>query len=208
MSDALEPVGVVCTSCRNATSSKPAGWICEDGDPTVASALIECSHCHGLLVVQEHSYWNGQDLVSGGAPVVLWPVRDTPLSTEIPESARRSFEEARACHHANQFTAAALMVRRTLEAVCVDKGATGGTLHAKLNDLKNREIIEGKLTDWSHDLRALGNNAAHDTTVFISAADAQDALELAEALLNYVYVLDARYSEFKARRAASAVSSS
>ncbi|TDB82039.1 DUF4145 domain-containing protein [Micromonospora sp. KC721] len=145
MSEALNPVGVVCTSCRNATSSVPAGWIGEN---------------------------------------------------------RKSFEEARACHHAGQFTAAALMVRRTLEAVCIDKGAATGSLQGKLNDLKSKGIIEGKLTDWSHDLRALGNEAAHDTTIFISAADAQDALELAEELLNYVYVLNAKYNAFKARRAA------
>lgn len=99
------------------------------------------------------------------------------------------------------------MVRRTLEAVCIDKGATTGSLHAKLNDLKSKGIIEGKLTDWSHDLRALGNEAAHDTTIFISAADAQDALELAEALLNYVYVLNAKYNAFKARRATPAAPS-
>ncbi|MEU4424842.1 DUF4145 domain-containing protein [Actinoplanes sp. NPDC024001] len=201
MSDAFKPVGVVCTSCRNATSSTPAGWIGEDDDPTIGYALIECSHCHRLMVIREHSDWNGREMISSGAPVVLWPVRDAPLSAEIPEPARKSFEEARACHHAGQFTAAALMVRRTLEAVCTDKGASGGSLHAKLNELKNLKVIEGKLHDWSHDLRALGNEAAHDTAVFISAADAQDALELAEALLSYVYVLDARYNAFKARRA-------
>jgi hypothetical protein len=110
VSDALKPVGVVCTSCHNETSSTPAGWIGEDDDPTIGYAL----------------------------------------------PARRSFEEARACHHAGQFTAAALKVRRTLEAVCADKGATGGSLHAKLNELKDQKIIEGKLTDWSHGLRALG----------------------------------------------------
>lgn len=92
------------------------------------------------------------------------------------------------------------MVRRTLEAVCADKGATVGSLHTKLNALKDMKVIEGKLIDWSHDLRALGNEAAHDTAVFISAADAQDALDLAEALLSYVYVFDAKYNAFKARR--------
>ncbi|MFI5896733.1 DUF4145 domain-containing protein [Actinoplanes sp. NPDC051513] len=152
------------------------------------------------MVIREDSVWNGQELVSSGAPVVLWPVRDAPLSAEVPEAARKSFEEARACHHAGQFTAAALMVRRTLEAVCADKGATGGSLHAKLNELKEMKTIEGKLTDWSHGLRALGNDAAHDTTVFVSATDAQDALDLAEALLSYVYVLDTKYNAFKARR--------
>lgn len=97
-----------------------------------------------------------------------------------------------------------MMVRRTLEAVCRDKGATGKDLYARLDDLKNKKVIEGQLSDWSHDLRALGNEAAHDTSVFIEFEDAKDALELAEALLSYVYVLSTRYDAFKARRAASA----
>lgn len=92
------------------------------------------------------------------------------------------------------------MVRRTIEAVCADKNATGKTLQAKLDDLMNKRIIEGKLADWSHGLRVLGNEAAHDLTLLVSAADAQDSLELAEALLTYVYVLDAKYNAFNNRR--------
>ncbi len=75
-------------------------------------------------------------------------------------------------------------------------------MQGKLEKLAEMKIIEGKLTDWSHGLRALGNEAAHDVNVFVNAADVQDALELGEALLTHVYVLDARYSAFKARRAA------
>jgi hypothetical protein len=140
-----------------------------------------------------------------GEPKILWPTEDPPLSLVIPDSPRQSFEEARACLRAGQHTASALMVRRTLEAVCTDKGAVGGSLQARLDDLRAKRIIEGNLASWSHDLRALGNDAAHDTSVFVSADDAQDALELAEALLSYVYVLNTRYDAFKARRATAAV---
>jgi len=205
VSEDLKPVGVVCTRCLSATSSTPAGWIGDDDDATTGYALIRCSHCRGLLVIQEHEDWDdaGKQLVPDGPPIVLWPGLDSPLSAEIPEPTRNTLEEARACHRAGAFTASALMVRRTLEAVCTDKGAAGRDLYAKLNSLKEMKVIEGNLADWSHDLRALGNDAAHGTSVVISADDARDALELAEAMLSYVYVLKARYEVFKSRRSNS-----
>lgn len=157
-----------------------------------------------MAITQHLTYDYFGSLVGDGPPMVILPTSDVPLSTAIPEAPRRSFEEARACFRAGQYTASAVMVRRTLEAVCKDKGATGKDLYSKLDDLKNKKVIEGRLSDWSHDLRALGNEAAHDTSIFIHSEDAKDALELAEALLSYVYVLSARYDAFKARRAASA----
>lgn len=156
------------------------------------------------MVIAQYLTYDYSGLVEDGPPSVILPPPDPPLSAAIPEAPRRSFEEARACFRAGQYTASALMVRRTLEAVCANKGATGRTLHAKLDDLKNSKVIEGRLADWSHDLRALGNDAAHDTSVFVGSDDANDALELAEALLSYVYVLNARYDAFRARRATSA----
>ena len=200
---------MVCTSCRNATSSVPAGWIADHDDASIGYALIQCSHCYNLLVIQEEAtVWDGEKLVPDSAPIVLWPGRDAPLSQEIPEAARKSFEEARACHRAGQSTAAAIMVRRTLEAVCADKGATGNNLYEQIDELRRMNVIEGNLTEWAHGLRLLGNVAVHEPTVFIGATEVQDALELADSLLIYAYVLNAKYNAFKDRRNSSRVSRS
>jgi hypothetical protein len=199
------PVAVVCISCRKPTSSKPAGWL-SDYDGEVGHALVRCSHCGQLMVItQSFTHDDYGEWIEDGPPSVLLPSPDASLSPATPEAPRRSFEEARACFRAGQYTASALMVRRTLEAVCNDKGATGTTLYARLDDLKTKQVIEGRLADWSHGLRALGNDAAHDTSVFVDSDDAKDALQLAEALLAYAYVLNARYEAFKARRSASAM---
>lgn len=207
MNDAHEPVAAICTTCHNATSWRPTGWI-NDDEADCAFALIMCSHCRQPIVMRQDYTWGygpggtAQPL-DDGPPVVVWPTLDAPLSLSIPDDPRRSFEEARGCFRAGQHTASAIMVRRTLEAVCADKGAVGANLRARLDDLKTKSIIEGNLAAWSHDLRVLGNDAAHDTALFISAEDAKDALELAEALLTYVYVLNAKYDAFNGRRSQS-----
>jgi hypothetical protein len=46
----------------------------------------------------------------------------------------------------------------------------------------------------------LGNQGAHFSDESVSREDAADALSLAEALLNYIYVFTAKYEEFQNRR--------
>ncbi len=116
--------------------------------------------------------------------------------------------EARACFSAKLYTAAAVMVRRTLEGMCIDQGTGKKQLFAALSDLRDAKKIEGRLFDWAQALRALGNQGAHFSKEAVGREDAQDALELAEALLDYIYVFTAKYDEFQQRRAKSSADKS
>jgi len=62
-------------------------------------------------------------------------------SSAIPPNIVSSFNEALLCHSVGSFVASALMVRRTLEEVCLDKGATGKDLKARIADLKERLLF-------------------------------------------------------------------
>jgi hypothetical protein len=53
---------------------------------------------------------------------------------------------------------------------------------------------------WADGLRVLGNEGAHYTGSPVSREDAQDALALAEVVLEYLYVLTAQFEEFQQRR--------
>ena len=53
------------------------------------------------------------------------------------------------------------MIRKTLEEICIDKGATGGNLYKKIQDLSNKILIPKDLIEAMHELRLLGNDAAH-----------------------------------------------
>ncbi|MFJ8729970.1 DUF4145 domain-containing protein [Streptomyces bauhiniae] len=108
--------------------------------------------------------------------------------------------EARACFAAKLYTATAVMVRRTLEGMCVDQGTGKKPLFAALGELRDANKIEGRLFDWAQALRVLGNQGAHFSKEAVGREDAGDALELAEALLDYIYVFTAKYAEFQRRR--------
>lgn len=70
-----------------------------------------------------------------------------------------------------------------------------------LEQLKNDGKIDGRLFEWAQELRVLGNEGAHFTGTGVSREDAADGLALAEAPLDYLYVLAAQFEAFKARRA-------
>ena len=57
--------------------------------------------------------------------------------------------------------------------------------------------------DYSNGPRNLGYSETREHTLLVrrvSREDAQDALALAEALLDYLYVFSAQFAEFKQRR--------
>ena len=129
----------------------------------------------------------------------LWPQVPT-LAQDIPTPIAREVIEARACFDAKLYTAAAVMVRRSLEGMCIEQGTKKGALFQALQELRDDGKIEGRLFDWAQALRVLGNQGAHFSEDSVSREDAADALSLAEALLNYVYVFTVKYEEFQNRR--------
>ncbi|MFG2319860.1 DUF4145 domain-containing protein [Streptomyces tendae] len=139
----------------------------------------------------------------------VWPEDNAGIMNDaIPKSLVREMREAYTCFKAKAYTATLVMVRRTLEGMCTDQGATSKkALFQKLQELQNLGKIEGRLVDWAQALRAIGNQGAHFSPTAAKREDAEDALALAEALLDYVYVFTARYKEFEQRRAAESAKS-
>ncbi|MDL4815311.1 DUF4145 domain-containing protein [Actinomadura opuntiae] len=169
--------------------------ICEASNSDLASKRAHCS----------------QRVVLSGSPGHfrrLWPpARSSDADPAIPAPLAASLAEARLCHDVGAHTAASIMVRRTLEGLCADRGigdvtGKGGhkSLHVKLHDLHTAGAITAELLDWALHLKEVGNDAAHDIAVFATREDAEDAIALAEDMLRHLYVAPARYARAKARR--------
>jgi hypothetical protein len=67
-------------------------------------------------------------------------------------------------------------------------------------------LLDNRLLTWADELRVLGNQGAHHTSSPVNREDAKDALALAEAALDYLYVLAMKFTEFKRRRARQSTS--
>ena len=73
------------------------------------------------------------------------------------------------------------------------------TLGEGIKQLKDRKVIDERLYDWSQQLQAFRNLAAHPEDISISRVDAEDLQTFVNAIVEYVYDLSDRYDEFKGR---------
>ncbi len=162
--------------------------------------IARCEICYQALLLEQ----DGQAPKSERDAKCVWPVLDRVLSEAVPESLRREHGEATSCFKSGAYTATVVMVRRTLEGVCNQHGVTRKPLFKALEEMEGKGLIEGRLLEWSQELRVLGNEAAHFTGGHVSRQDASDAIALAEAILDYLYVFSARFEEFKSRRGQTA----
>jgi hypothetical protein len=92
------------------------------------------------------------------------------------------------------------MVRLAIEVFCAENGVNAQNLHRSLQDLVERDVIDKRLLEWADGLRILGNVGAHFSENMVTKQDASDALDLVEAMLDYVYVFTVKFQQFKARR--------
>jgi len=81
--------------------------------------------------------------------------------TNIPSPVVSALGEAITCHANECFIAAAIMVRKTLEELCRERGAQGKDLRGRIRDLGTKIVLPKELLDGLDDLRLLGNDAAH-----------------------------------------------
>ena len=113
--------------------------------------------------------------------------------TNIPSKITRTFEEALTCHAEQCFVAGAIMVRRTLEEVCSDKGASGKDLRERIQNLRSKVVLPQELFAAMDELRLLGNDAAHIEAKSYDAIEKEEmkvAIALTKEILKAVYQLD------------------
>jgi uncharacterized protein DUF4145 len=73
-------------------------------------------------------------------------------ASNLPTPVVAALEEAIKCHANKFFIAAAVLVRKTLEELCRDQGATGDSLKDRIRDLGSRVVISKDLLEGLDDL--------------------------------------------------------
>ena len=186
-----------------------------------------CPRCGILLSGKSHQI----SFIEVGSEFDEWSdvvrVFPEPMKTftshRIPRVVTDSLVEADRCLQAGASTAACVMFGRALEAVCrnVLRPSTSTSVRKRtrrtdkkpsvpskkimlgkgIQELKDRDIIDQRLYDWSQQLQAFRNIAAHPDEITISRQDAEDLQTFVYAIVEYIYDLTDRYEEFKERLA-------
>lgn len=139
------------------------------------------ANCKGVVLV----------VIDGDGKTIVLPneVMDFD-TTDIPPPIAASLEEAIKCHSAQCYKAAALMVRRVLEELCEDRGATGNNLKERIFALSTIIVIPQDLISAADHLRLLGNDAAHieaKTYQTIGDSEVRISIDLTKELLKGAY---------------------
>ena len=187
-----------------------------------------CPSCSSLLAGEStqigfENYDSDEDVWSDIVRVHPKPAR-TFRSQRIPRIVTESLAEADRSLQANANIAAVVMFGRALEAVCRDildpsptedpfappappappvtkpeKPKKKIMLAEGIRKLKEKNIIDDRLYDWSQQLHAFRNLAAHPDEISIPREDAEDLQTFVYAIIEYIYDLTERYNEFKSR---------
>jgi hypothetical protein len=231
-SEAVKTFIVDCSWCKAKVAAiehgraTKTGFDDEAGEPYgITIAVGECPSCHSPLVGESHQVdfegWAGDEEDRWSDTVRVYPKPPkTFLSYRIPPDVRNSITEADRSLQANANIAACVMLGRALEAVCRDllepALSTLSTTAASpppmrpimlgegIRKLREKNIIDERLFDWSQQLHAFRNIAAHPTEESISRQDAEDLQTFVYAIIEYIYDLTDRYNEFKERIAKKA----
>lgn len=127
-------------------------------------------------------------------------------ATNVPTQVRAALEESITCHANQSYTSAAIMVRKALEELCRDKGATGSNLKERIAALGTKVILPADLLQGLDDLRLLGNDAAHiESTVYnqIGQEEVEVGIEFAKEVLKAVYQYSALLKKLQALKKVS-----
>jgi hypothetical protein len=193
-------MAVHCPDCDGPVIGKPHGYTTSydpKNGPPERWTLLQCPEGHTMLVLQAE--YSGMEF-DEDTPYRMYPRQDRRLSNDIPEPLREAHDEARKCFHAKGYTAVVAMCGRTLEGACELQGVKERTLQKSLDKMKANGLIDGRLAEWADQLRGVRNSAAHFNSDPITRQDAEDSIAFSEALLDYLYVLTARFNAMKMRR--------
>ncbi len=195
---------MACGHCGNRTSFEivaehskryPIGI---DGDKVISWRILICSTC-SKPTIEEDTQKVDRNIIASRSTntTILYPISSIKL-TNIPEKIGKKYMEALNVRKVSPGSCA-VMIGRTLEAVCNHENAQGRNLAQKLNDLALKGRIPNTLAEMAQQLRELRNLGAHDAEDEVTEMDVPIIIDFVEAILEYLYVAPAKIEAVRMR---------
>lgn len=143
--------------------------------------------------------WSGN-----GRVTISYPLERADFDgTNIPPNVADVFDEALTSQASRCFVAAGMLVRKTLELLCEERGAEGKDLKERIGNLRRVLILPEALLTAADGLRLLGNDAAHvraKTYESVGEDEIAIAIELTKEILKAAYQYEALVARLNALR--------
>ena len=175
--------------------------------PDVFLMLMLCQLCGNGIVAKFHSphppnfyQWvNGQLGMQGNAMLVeTYPQKQSTNAPEhTPENVSKFYLQGMD-NMAQNFDAAGVMFRKSLDASLKHFDPAGkGALEKRINNLPEAIAVTPAMKSWAHEIRRLGNDAAHEEDPF-TKEEVKSLQAFTEVFLTYAFTLPGMLTARKA----------
>ena len=199
-------ISIPCTNCRNNTSHRihrsfPVHTNYEESGIQIWDdyLIAQCLGCKSVSFVYESSCSEDCEINSttGQSEIVvrrtLYPSRiegrqTMPRLEAIPKKVLSIYRETYQAIGEKMPILAGVGIRAIIETITQEKEAVGYSLKNKIDSLASQGLITIDGSKILHNLRFLGNSAAHEAKAH-TEEELLAALDVVEHLLNSVYIL-------------------
>lgn len=163
---------------------------------------LKCGNCSGYVM----ACWSAGEYSSGQSRhdyrVLPAPLQLQRYPEYLPDIVGRHWLQSKRSLSGENWDAAVVMARSALQAALRDKGASGKNLKQEIDDLASRGLLPPIMKAWSHEIRNLGNDAAHpaETQDPASPQQASELVRFLDFFLECSYSLPHRIDQYRSRR--------
>lgn len=182
------PVGPAVASCPYCATGKPHVTIIHDlGYRGRRFATYNVSCCNGVILALGPV---GDRLSNALIEKLYPPVRS--VAVEVPEPAKTYLQQAFETLHAPD--AAAVMAGSAVDAMLKYFKFTEGSVYARIDQAVAQHVLTQAMGDWAHEVRLGANRPRHADAEnpHVTPAQASQAVEFAESLAYFLFVLSSR----------------
>ena len=185
---------VSCRYCGNLSRMKVVGGVTEDlshfdpdygyNDYGIHYSVLRCYACNEVSIISYdvHPDIESEDDISY---MFLYPQK-TNYPPGLPDSILKAYKAAEKVKNID-VNAYAILMRRLLELVCIERGALSKNLAQMLGELARKEEIPDKLVEVAKGLKDFGNIGAHAGSGELTQKEVPTITALGKAVLEYVY---------------------
>ncbi len=158
-----------------------------NGFPGRIWGAFRCTSCGQIVLAGGHGGHNTQQAsIERIYPGFL------NAAEELPEPARKYLQQAYETLHAPD--AAAVMAGSAVDAMLKAKGYSDGSLYNRVDQAVADHVLIKEMGDWAHWVRLGSNRPRHadKDSPHISVSEAQQSVEFAQALGEFLFVLSSR----------------
>ena len=202
---------IKCFHCGNETPMKKVGeysWGSRDLESSEFDFLNEyelfaCPVCHKVTLRGVYSDENMIDfrdfdqMLYYDEKRILYPLSNVE-SNSVPGKIKEEYEAALKTKSIDKYVCL-MALRRTLELLLKDKGATKRGLKAKIEEIAAKGVLPDTLKEASSLAKMLGDTAAHDKELEIDQYDVEAMVEFIGFIIEYLYVVPDRINAYKER---------